>query len=155
MGQSDVRAREGLPTRPARGWLLPTFVPIFHHRERTRTSTTSLSAQDDWAKCNRVHAMYFTRLANNTCGKGELINWRLGGFPSLGRQQWSVGLSTSDLQRHSHRATQQIRLHKNELTDSENGRHVRQTRGPRPVVGRSDQTVWETRVQTRNLIQAR
>ena len=77
--------------------------------------------------------MYFTRLANNTCGKGELINWRLGGFPSLGRQQWAatelyVRLAPHKRHAtacHSHHATQktlQIRLHKNELTDSENGR---------------------------------
>ena len=107
IGHSDVVARESRPTNPARGCLLPSRAPMFHHRERTRSGAPSLSALDDWATINRVHAMCFTRLANNTCGKGELINWRLGGFPSIWvvkigpqRSSGSVWISQGDLQLH-------------------------------------------------------
>ena len=40
--------------------------------------------------------MYFTSLATGTCRKGEMINWRLGGFPSI----WAVKIG---LQETSHR----------------------------------------------------
>ena len=75
---SEGKSSANLP----RGCLLPSLVSMFHVTWRT-PSTPELSALDDWATRNRVHAMYFTRLASNTCGKGWLINWRLGGFPSM------------------------------------------------------------------------
>ena len=105
IGQSDVAARERRPANPACGCLLPSCAPISHHSERTQSETPNLSALDDWATSNRVLAMYPTRLANNTCGKGELIS----GFPSIwvvksGPQRSSgsvwVRVSQGDLQLH-------------------------------------------------------
>ena len=132
IGQSDVAARESRPANPARGCLLPSCAPKFHYRERTRSGAPNLSALDDWATSNRVHAMYFTRLVNNNCGKGELINWRdsVGSHPSGSSKLDRNGALDPDQPRrlatacHSHRATQKNTtgsLAEYEPTDSEHG----------------------------------
>ena len=37
IGNGDIGVRRSLSTIPARGWLLPSLIPIFNHRERART----------------------------------------------------------------------------------------------------------------------
>ena len=66
IGQSDVVARESRVANFARDCLFPSLVSLYHLRWRARTSTPCLAALDDWAT-NRVHAMYFASLADNTC----------------------------------------------------------------------------------------
>ena len=74
--QSDVAARESRLAKFARDCLLRSLVSMYHLRWRARTGTPCLTALDERATSNRVHAMYFASLAGNTSGKRELITWR-------------------------------------------------------------------------------
>ena len=66
-----ARSREGLPTSPARGWLLPSFAP------RTRYSATSLATLVDWTTSNRRHAMYIANKKPSKQVLMELPSWQM------------------------------------------------------------------------------
>ena len=117
-------SRESRLANFARDCLLPSLVSMYHPQMACTSGHTLSHGTNDWAASNRVHAMYFASLADNTCAKGELITWRLGGFPSiwvvkigLQRSSGSVWVIKSELATacHAHRVTQQtqqVRLQK-------------------------------------------